>query len=112
MQPLRALSSSDESFCLQVKIPCSQTECKKISTPSHLITNSAYKLKPHKKETSISGQDCADVKIMPASVHKLVFNDPELKKLAPSTLEIGIYTTDTVKIFGSCLFYLVHPDTK
>ena len=49
---------------------------------------------------------------MPASAYKLVFNDPELKELAPSNLEIGTYTTDTVKIVGSCLFYLVHPDTK
>ena len=55
---------------------------------------------------------CTDVNIMPASVYKLVFNDPDLKKLAPSTLEIGTYTTDTVKIVGSCLFYLVHQDTK
>ena len=47
---------------------------------------------------------------MPASVHKLVFNDPELKKLAPSNLEIG--TTDTTKTVGSQLFYLVHMDTK
>ena len=50
--------------------------------------------------------------IKPASVCKLVFNDLELKKLAPSTLEIGICTTNTVKIVGSCLFYLVHLDTK
>ena len=49
---------------------------------------------------------------MPVSVYNLVFNDPELKKLAPSDLEIGTYTTNTVKIVGSCLFYLVHPDTK
>ena len=49
---------------------------------------------------------------MPASVYKLVFNDPELKKLAPSTLEIGTYITNTGKIVGSCLFYLVHSDTK
>ena len=54
----------------------------------------------------------ADVNIMPASVYKLVLNDLDLKKLAPSTLEIGSYTTDTVKIVGSCLFYLMHPDTK
>ena len=46
------------------------------------------------------------------SVYKLVFNDPDLKKLASSTLEIGMYTTDTAKIIGSCVFYLVHPDTK
>ena len=55
---------------------------------------------------------CTDVNIMPASVYKLVFNDPELKKLAPSTLEIGSYTTDTVKIVGSFQFYLVHLDIK
>ena len=49
---------------------------------------------------------------MPASVYKLLFNDPELKKLALSNLEIGTYTTDTVQIVGSCLFYLAHPDIK
>ena len=32
-------SSSDESFCLQVKIQHSQAECKKIPTPPCLITN-------------------------------------------------------------------------
>ena len=57
-------------------------------------------------------ETCADVNIMPASVYQLVFNDPELRKLAPSNLEIGTYTTDTMKIVGSCLFNLVHPDTK
>ena len=41
-----------------------------------------------------------------------MFNDPELKKLASSNLEIGTYTTNTVKIVGSCLFYLFHQDTK
>ena len=50
---------------------------------------------------------------MLASVHKLVFWDPDLKKLAPSKLEIGIYATDRVKLVGgSHTFYLVHPDTK
>ena len=49
---------------------------------------------------------------MPASVYRLVFKDPELKKLAPSTIEIRTYTTDTLRIAGSWIFYLVHPDTK
>ena len=49
---------------------------------------------------------------MPASVYKLLFYDPDLKKLAPIKLEIGTYTTDAVKLVGSCTFYLVHPDTK
>ena len=53
-----------------------------------------------------------DVYIMPESVYILVFKDPELKKLASTDVEIGTYTIDTVKIVGSCKFYLVHPDTK
>ena len=108
-------SSNNESFCLQVKIQQSQAECKKIPTPSHLITNLAYKLKPHQtRNQNLRARldTCTDVNTMPASVYKLVFNDPELKKLASSTLEISTYTTDTVKIVGSCLFYLVHLDTK
>ena len=35
---------------------------------------------------------------MPASVHKLVYRDPNLEKLAPSKMQIGAYTNDTVKI--------------
>ena len=35
-----------------------------------------------------------------------------MKKLAPSKLEIGTYTTDTVKVVYSCNFYLVHPGSK
>ena len=107
--------SSDESFCLQVKIQQSEAEGKKIPTPSHLITNIAYKLKPHQTRNQYRRarlDTCADVNIMPASVYKLVFIDSELKKHAPSNLEICTYTTDTVKIAGSCLFHLVHPDTK
>ena len=49
---------------------------------------------------------------MPANVYKLVFTDTDLKKLAPSPLEIDSYTTDTVKSVGSCVFYLVHLNTK
>ena len=55
---------------------------------------------------------CADVNIMPASMYRLVFKDPEMKKLASSSLEIGTYTTDTVKIVGSCMFHPEHLDTK
>ena len=49
---------------------------------------------------------------MPASVYKVVFKDPDCKKHASSKLEIDTYTTDTVKLVGPCVFYLVHPDTK
>ena len=49
---------------------------------------------------------------MPASVYRLVYKDPELKKLAPGTMEIGMYTTDKGKIVGSCIFYLFLLNTK
>ena len=49
---------------------------------------------------------------MPACVYKLVFQDPDYKKLAPSKLEIGTFTTNTVKLVESCIFYLVESDTK
>ena len=49
---------------------------------------------------------------MPVSVCKLVFQDPDCKMLAPSKLEIGSYTSDAIRLVGSCMFYLVHPDTK
>ena len=49
---------------------------------------------------------------MSPSVYRLVFQDPDCKKLVPSKLEIGTYTTNTVKLVVSCMFNLVHPDTK
>ena len=50
--------------------------------------------------------------IIPTSVYSLVFKDPELKKPAPSNMEIETYTTDTGKTVGSCKFYLLHLETK
>ena len=79
-----------------------------------MITNLAYKLKLHQTRNQYLRarlDTCADVNIMSASVYKLLFNDPELKKLAPSTFENVTYTTDIMEIVGSCLFYLVHLDT-
>ena len=98
----------------QVKIQCTQANVK-IPTPHYLITNLAYRLKPHHKRNQYQRarfHTCADVKIMPVSVYKLVFQDPDCKKHTPSTLEIGTYTTDTVKLVSPCMFYLVHPDAK
>ena len=41
-----------------------------------------------------------------------MFCDPDMKMLARRRLEIVTDTTNTVKLVGSCTFYLVHPDTK
>ena len=65
------LSSSDESFCLQVKIQHTKADWKKILTPSHLITNFAYRLKPHHTGNQYLRARldiCMDVNIMPPSI--------------------------------------------
>ena len=85
------------------------------SRPTHLITNLAYRLKPHHTRNLYLRarlDTCADVNLMPVSMYQLVFNDTKMQKLAPSNLQVGTYTTDTVKIIGSCKFYLVYLATK
>ena len=107
--------SSDDSFCLQMKVQCTQASFKKIPTPRYLITNLAYRLKPHHTRNQYLKarlDTCAGVNIVSTSVYSLGFKDPELQKLSPSNMESGTYTTDTVKIVGSYKFYLVCLDTK
>ena len=97
-----------------MKIQCTPASSK-IPTPHHLITNLTYRLMPHHKRNQYLKarlDTFADVNIMTGSVYKLVFHDPDCKKLAHSKLEIGTYTTDTFKLVGSCVFYLEHSDTK
>ena len=55
---------------------------------------------------------CANMNIMPASVYQLLFKDPEMKMIKLCKMQISMYTADTVKIIGSCIFDVVHPDTK
>ena len=108
-------STTDHSFCLQFKIKQKQDNEQKVPRPTHLITNLSYRLKPHHTRNLYLRariDTCADVNLMPASMYQLVFNDAKMQKLAPSKLQVGTYTTDTVKIIGSYTFYLVHPDTK
>ena len=109
------MTAQVDSFCLQVKMKCTQANLQRIPRPTHLITNLAYILKPHHTRNLYLRailDTCVDVNVMSVSVNRLVFQYPSMKKLALSSLEIGTYTADTVKIFGSCMFYLVHPDTK
>ena len=107
--------SSDNCFCLQFQIKPVQAQSKIDKKPACLITNLPYRLKQHENRNLYLRarlDSCADVNIMPASVYKLVFHDPNLEKLTPNKLQIGTYTNDTVKIVGTCKLYLVHPDTK
>ena len=99
---LEDLSSSDESFCLQIKIKSNQAET---PAPQHLITNLANELKPNLKKTQYLWariDTCTDVNILPVSVYKLIYDDPYCKKLSPRSKETGTYTTDKITIIGSC----------
>ena len=42
----------------------------------------------------------------------MMFNDPEVKQLAPNDISLGVYTDHQVHILGKCKFYMLHPDTK
>ena len=108
-------STSDDSFCLEIKIKLKQAKEQRVPKATHLITNVAYRLQPHHHRNMYLRarlNTCADVNLMPASVYQLVFKDPKMQKLTPSNLQVGTYTTDSVKIVGTCKFYLVHLDTK
>ena len=72
-------SSSEDSFCLQVKVKYTQANLQRIPRPTHLITNLAYRLKPHHTTNlylKARVDTCADVNIMPTSMYRLVFKDP------------------------------------
>ena len=107
--------SSDDSFCLQLQLKHVQAQSKIDKKPACLITNLPYRLKQHENRNLYLRarlDTCSDVNVMPASVYKLVFCDPNLEKLTPNKLQIGTYTNDTVQIVGTCKLFLVHPDTK
>ena len=108
-------SSSDESFCLQLQAHNNQAEGKQVPQPVYLIMNLAYHLKlHHTRNMYLQAQldMCFDVSIMPASIYQLLFKDLEMKKIKLCKMQISTYTEDTVKIIGSCIFDVVHLDTK
>ena len=108
-------SSTEDSFCLQVKV---QRQSKKNQQPSHtthLITNIAYKLKPHHTRNKYLWAQIdtgAEVNLMPVSIYKLIYQDTDLRKLSLCNLKIGTYTADTINIIGTTVIYLIHPDSK
>ena len=80
------LSSSEDSFCLQLKVKCTQVETK-TPAPQHLITNFAYKLKPHQKKIQYLRarlDTSAGINIMPASIYKLVLMIQIVQSLLPA----------------------------
>ena len=109
------VSSSKDSFCLKVKIKRQPNETQTIPKPTHLITNIAYWLKQHHTRNQYLRARIdtgAEVNLMPVSVCRLIYHDHDLEKLTPCRLKIGTHTMDTIKIIGTTIIYLIHPDSK
>ena len=109
-----SFSSSDDSFCLQMQVKSAQPETKMQAT-QHLVTNIEYKLKPHRRTKFLRARidTCSNVNVMPVSVYHLTYKDPDCTKLAPSNKDgIFTYTTEKIKVIGSCELLLLHPNTK
>ena len=108
-------SSEEYSFCLQLQVQSTQAETNCIA-PQHLVTNLEYKLKPHKKRTKFLRariDTCANVNLIPISVYKLLYKDPDCQKLAPSNnSNVKTYSTEKIQIVGSCDLFVLHPDIK
>ena len=97
-----------------MKVQKTQSLHPQVPKPVYLMTNLVYHLQLHHKQNQylLARLDtCADVNLMPMAVYQLMFKDPSLRKLTPSTMEIETYTND-VKIIGTCQFYLLHPESK
>ena len=109
------LSDTEESFCLQMKIEKTQSTHQQVPEPVYLMTNLVYCLQLHHKRNQYLCarlDTCADVNLMPMALYCLMFKDPGLRKLIPSSMEIETYMNEVVKIIGTCQFYLVHPESK
>ena len=113
---------ASQKICLQVKIlSACNLSCNLHKLRQRSSTTTSYckfclqaKVSSQEEQYLRARLDtCADVNIMPASVYQLMFHDPDCTKLAPSsTLEIGIYTIDKIKVIGTCTLLVVHPDTQ
>ena len=94
-----SLTSSEDSFCLQMQLKPMQVE-KQCSDVQHLVTNLEYKLKPHRRRTKFLRarlDTCSNVNVMPVSVYHLIYKNSDCTKLAPSNKD-GIFTYTTEKI--------------
>ena len=81
----------------------------------HLYANIPYQLKPyhkHNKYLPVQLDTCANVNLMPESVYKLVFNDPQTNKLAKNDIDLTVYTRHSVNLIGKSSFYMLSKSTK
>ena len=109
--------SSEDSLCLQMKVqPQSDNAETKFTAPQYLVTNLQMKLRPHKKKTQFLRtriDTCANVNVIPVSLYKFLYKDPDCVKIAPSSKSgISTYTTEKIPVLVSCDLFVVHPNTR
>ena len=98
-----------------MKVQKTQLTNLQLPKPVYLMANPVYHLQMHHRQNQYLHarlDTCTDVNLMPVAVYQLMFKDPCLKKLTPSTLKIETYMNDVMKIIGSCQFYLLHTENK
>ena len=109
------VSESEDSFCLQMQIKKSQADQESCDT-QHLETNLHYKVKPYGKKTRILRAKigtCSNTNIMPASIYRIIYNDPDCIKLQPSEKKgIQTYTKQKIPVIGSCELFVLHSDDQ
>ena len=109
-------SSEEDSFCLQLKVQSSNQAETRCVAPQHLVTSQEYVLEPHKKRTKFLRSridTCANVNILPISVYKVLYKDPDCVMLASSSKDgISTCTTEKINVLGSCDLLVAHPDKK
>ena len=84
-------------------------------TQKCLYANIPYRLQPyhkHNKCLCVQLDKCTDVNLMPESVYKLVFNNPQTSKLAKNDTDHTVYTRHSVDFIGKCTFYMLCKGTK
>ena len=84
---------SDDSFCLQLQVKHVRAQNRVDKRQPCLITNLLYRLKMHENRNLYLWarlDTCADVNIMPASVYKLVFQDPNFEKLIQTSFRLAL----------------------
>ena len=82
---------------------------------SLLMAELAYTTKAHthhSKKIRIHTDTAADVNVMPVSVYRMVFQDPNLKNLKSMNMTLGVNTNSEIPVLGKCTLYLLHPKTK
>ena len=99
------------NLCLQMKLRTEQANTK-YPTLQHLFTNLELKVMNKTKVLQARIGTCTDVNIMPVSMYKYLFKDPDSVKIAPSDLQLGTYTNKKVKILGYCNLYIIHSDAR